>query len=201
MPIMKMCDKKQHYYDSERYSSCPYCKQGVNSVSSSPVNPMPNTNPITPINPMPNTNAANNFTPPRGNGNLGKLHQKTITTGSNENSEPFVVGWLVCTEGEDCGKDFRIHAENNYIGRDNPECDINLNDMHISFKHFVINYDTVNDEFSIYMDGGKNTVYVNNKPLRGGTIILNKADKIKIGKTLLVFIPLETSIVSWKWDY
>lgn len=191
MPVMKMCDKKQHYYDSERYSSCPYCKQDGKSVNPG-INSMQNTSPVSPTNPVQNFNP-----PPTG----GKVHNKTLTLGTNENSAvPFVVGWLICIEGEDYGKDFRLHAENNYIGRDNPECDINLNDGYVSGKHFVINYDTLNGEFSIYIDGGKNAVYVNNKSLLKNTAVLKKGDIIKVGKTLLVFIPLDTSIVQWKWN-
>lgn len=177
MPKMTLCGNN-HYYDSELHASCPHCKKmfvdggktsGYESTGKDEI---------------------------KTSGKRGK----TIAMGeiSTKQGETFLpaVGWLVCVEGEDRGKDFRIHSDNNFVGRGS-RCDVCLSDMHISEKHFVIGYDTADDDYFIYMDEGKAIVRVNDKRLGGDTLSLKKGDKIKVGETQLVFIPLESSIVKW----
>ncbi len=58
----------------------------------------------------------------------------------NKESVPFdpVVGWLVCIEGATKGTDYRIHSQNNYIGR-SAKMDISIpEDSHISAENSAI---------------------------------------------------------------
>ena len=41
-------------------------------------------------------------------------------------------------------------------------------------------------------------VYINGYSL-GGRVVLKKGDQIKVGNSLLVFIPLEQQDVKWNW--
>ena len=182
MPVMKFCPNN-HYYDAERHASCPYCK---NSDVQSPTSAVPQ-------NQSPEPKRVDTTKKTRG-GSAGK----TIGFDS-DNDTSFVVGWLVCTEGADKGKDFRLHAENNYVGREFDN-DVILSDEHISRKHFAITYDPIGDTYFASMSGGKAIVYVNGKPLTANAVTLQKGDKIKIAKTTLVFIPLESALVNWEWD-
>ena len=109
-----------------------------------------------------------------------------------------VVGWLVCTVGKDKGRDFRLHVENNFVGRGVNQ-DVRISDQKISREHFLITYDPVEDEYSISLIKGKGIIRINGTRLSGDQI-LKKGDNIKVGDTNLVFIPLEKSDVTWEWD-
>ena len=181
MPMMKLCPNN-HYYDSERYTSCPYCQES----------PVPKQS-----EGLEGTKPVDNHS---SNSNVKvKSSEKTHAIWDNPtNPYPRVVGWLICTSGVEYGRDFRLHADNNFVGR-STDNDICLNDAHISGKHFTVTYDPLNDNYFIAMNGGKAIVYINNTPITPNQI-LNKGDKIRIGKTELVFVPLESSVVKWDWE-
>lgn len=125
--------------------------------------------------------------------------RKTEFVGSlkgDKSIEP-VVGWLVCSKGNDIGKDYRLHADNNFVGRAHNR-DVRITDPKVSRNHFVVSYDPVNNVFYAYMGQGKAIVYINGKPL-GSTTVLRRGDKIRLADTELVFIPLEQELVRWEW--
>ena len=109
-----------------------------------------------------------------------------------------VVGWLVCVQGPDIGKDFRLHSDFNHVGRDKYQ-DVCLSDRTVSREHFTVSYDIVNNHYFAEMDKGRTMVYINGYPL-GGRALLKKGDQIKVGETLLVFIPLEQKDVKWTYE-
>ena len=60
--------------------------------------------------------------------------QAAVDMRDGTGSEP-VVGWLVCIEGATKGTDYRIHSQNNYIGR-SARMDISIpEDSHISAEN------------------------------------------------------------------
>ena len=85
----------------------------------------------------------------------------------NEESAPFdpVVGWLVCIDGATKGNDYRIHSQNNYIGR-SARMDISIpGDPHISAENSaIIAYDNEDRVFYFGPGSGRNIVRVNGKP-------------------------------------
>lgn len=110
-----------------------------------------------------------------------------------------VVGWLVCVKGDDIGKDFRLHANFNHVGR-NGNMDIQLTDPYVSRdKHFTVSYDLHHNRYFVDMGQGKSFVHINGHPL-GGRTQIKKGDQIQVGKTLLVFIPLEEQDLKWNWN-
>ena len=116
----------------------------------------------------------------------------------NENRTRPVVGWLVCVQGPDVGKDFRLHTDFNRVGRAEYQ-DVCLSDETVSREHFTIAHDKVNNHYFAEMNsGGRTMVYINGYPL-GGRVVLKKGDQIKVGNSLLVFIPLEQQDVKWDW--
>ena len=108
-----------------------------------------------------------------------------------------VVGWLVCVQGNDIGKDFRLHANFNSVGRGENQ-DVRIDDEYVSREHFIVSYDMVNNRYFADMGQGKTFVYINGYPL-GARTQLRKGDQIKVANTLLVFIPLEQQDVKWNW--
>lgn len=109
-----------------------------------------------------------------------------------------VAGWLICIEGINRGKDFRLHAGRNFIGRDLDQ-DVRLEDGSVSRKHFVIDFNPIEGNYCIEMNNAKAAaVYVNGSPLNG-KLILERGDRIKLARTELIFIPLDQECVKWDW--
>lgn len=99
-----------------------------------------------------------------------------------------VTGWLVCVDKAGVGKDYRLHAGKNFVGRSDAMDVVLADDKMIAReRHAAIIYDPKGNEFYVYSENG-NTVYVNgntiNRPVR-----LKEGDSIVIGETKLVFIP------------
>lgn len=108
-----------------------------------------------------------------------------------------VVGWLVCINGEEKGRDYRIHADNNFIGR-SERMDICIRgDETISREnHAIISYDTVDKMYYFSPGDGRSIVRYNGKALFQ-TTELKSHDRIIIGKTELVFVPFCTEAFTW----
>lgn len=210
MPSINVYCPNGHLYDSSTFSSCPFCtpNAGQNIGVTNPVNqPQVNVGPTTPVNqPVPPTVPVNNpaqnnpmGTPTQYAGELQTQTSKSVIGGTpaQERVRP-VVGWLVCVQGSDIGKDFRLHTHFNRVGR-NDNQDVRLSDPKVSREHFTVSYDLVNSRYYAEMQSGGGTmVYINGQPL-GGIVTLNKGDKIKVGDSTLVFIPLEEQDVKWNW--
>ena len=117
----------------------------------------------------------------------------------NEESAPFdpVVGWLVCIEGATKGTDYRIHSQNNYIGR-SARMDISIpEDSHISAENSaIIAYDNEDRTFYFGPCSGRNIVRVNGKPALSVEKI-EAYDVLTIGTTKLLFVPLCGDRFDW----
>lgn len=103
----------------------------------------------------------------------------------NKESVPFdpVVGWLVCIEGATKGTDYRIHSQNNYIGR-SAKMDISIpEDSHISAENSaIIAYDNIER--------------INGKPAFSVGQI-EAYDVLTVGMTKLLFVPLCGDRFDW----
>lgn len=109
-----------------------------------------------------------------------------------------VTGWLVCVEGPSKGTDYRIHGQYNYIGRAQ-HMDICISgDEYISAeKAAILAYDDMEKKFFIAPGMGHNLVRLNGKMVMGSEM-LNPYDKITIGKSKLIFVPLCGEQFDWK---
>ena len=108
-----------------------------------------------------------------------------------------VVGWLVCIEGNDRGRDFKLHSGYNTIGK-NPENDISIpSDNSISReRHAVLAYDSEENLFFFAPGNGVNLLRLNGKVLMSPSEIKSN-DVLTIGKSKLIFIPLCTDKFQW----
>lgn len=117
----------------------------------------------------------------------------------NEESAPFdpVVGWLVCIDGATKGTDYRIHSQNNYIGR-SARMDISIpGDPHISAENSaIIAYDNEDRTFYFGPGSGRNIVRVNGKPALSVEKI-EAYDVLTVGTTKLLFVPLCGDRFDW----
>lgn len=191
MAEMVRCEKCGSFFDQEKSSACPYCKYTM--VSTGNATEDDGTQPITgatgatagnkgdfyPAN-SDKRSATNDDGPTVAIWPVEELHCST---------DP-VVGWLVCLSGNEKGRDYRIHADNNFIGRDR-KMDICISgDETISRdKHAVIAYDNRDRVFYFAPGDGRSIVRLNGKAVLSTTEI-KAYDKIELGKTELLFVPL-----------
>ncbi|VFN01938.1 MAG: hypothetical protein BECKG1743D_GA0114223_106754 [Candidatus Kentron sp. G] len=115
-----------------------------------------------------------------------ELDGKTIMKGPDP-----VVGWLVCTEGPDKGRDYRLLASHNFIGRGS-EMDIALTDDSLSHQcHGIVFHDPVNNSFHLLPGRakGQDPVYYRGEAVLAPTE-LSSYDTFRLGDTTLLFVPL-----------
>ncbi len=181
--IMKQCSAG-HFYDAERYDSCPYCGTNPNDQIHTQPNVIPVDNGLEPTVPV---NPATGF----GGG-------ETIGLDMSKEVRP-VVGWLVCIEGPDRGRSYEVHKENNYLGR-SAQMDIYIaGDATISRDSpMVVTYDANSRSFYCGFMGGRSIVRLNGMPLLS-TTQLKHGDIIELGKTKLMFVPFSSDAFDWDW--
>lgn len=215
---------KGHFYDSEENATCPMCAAEA-ARNKNPIgnNVLPdgiigtsyfddgNTpSPTMPVDPnggkvqgyQPTVSAAFQNTRSNDNGNMGaypKTEPISPVAASSEESTTFdpVVGWLVCIEGATKGTDYRIHSQNNYIGR-SAKMDISIpEDSHISAENSaIIAYDNEDRTFYFGPGSGRNIVRVNGKPALSVEKI-EAYDVLTVGTTKLLFVPLCGDRFDW----
>ena len=191
-----------HLYDTDQYASCPYCQGGINRVEfgggDSGVGKTvgigtPGGAPITPE--IGATVAPAGYrTQSKGNDDTGKT---VAVLQKNLKVEP-VVGWIVCVEGKDKGKDYRIEAKNNTIGRsDKMDISIKDDDTISRENHARLAYDVKHNAFHLIPAESTNSIYVNDEPVYVPTK-LNSYDLIEFGESKFVFIPLCGDKFNWQ---
>lgn len=223
---IKRCEKG-HFYDAEQCTTCPICASEAAKKPNLELSPdffenfgnpsVPATQPVGGMDPISATQPAGfsmNFTPsapPAAEkvGHPGKMEKIVPTTPvspvSTPKAEPApgkgvfnpVVGWLVCIEGEDRGADYRIHSQYNYIGRAS-HMDICIpSDTYISGERAaVLAYDNLEKVFFFSPGTGHNIVRVNGKVVMNA-VQLNAFDKLTVGMTTLLFVPLCGDQFDW----
>lgn len=99
-----------------------------------------------------------------------------------------VVGWLVCIQGAERGKDFRLVDKRNFVGSsDDMDVCINGDSKIEKNNNFVITYNEKQRLFVISPGQSGNLIFLNKKPVYETTKLENYG-LIEIGDTKLVFI-------------
>ena len=113
-------------------------------------------------------------------------------------NEP-VVGWLVCISGPHMGRDFRLIAGKNHIGRD-PRMEVALlDDMAVSrMQHATVIFDQESNEFFLRdTESSKAVVHLNGALLLAATK-LRARDVIAVGDTELALLPFCNKTCNWE---
>ena len=196
---MKQCADGGHYYDASIHNECPYCGGGYGATT-----PLDGgrTMPLGGAAPPPNIPAAASAASPADNrtrplsagvGDIGR----TVAIVKEELGIDPVVGWLICLDGKEKGRDYRIHTDNNYIGRgEKMDICIRGDDTISRENHAVISYDAREKLFYFTPGDGRSIVRLNDKGLFSTTEI-KAHDIVEIGKTKLVFLPLCGENFEW----
>ena len=206
--------KNGHFYDAEKYKSCPHCEEGdftksgddvyeddatmagdidyeddLDDMATMPTSPAKSYSGVT----KPDTDRA------WPNNNLVD-DQKTmrfndLATGKKAD---FTVGWLVEVAGEDIGKSYRLVEGKNFIGRDTSMDVILGKDISVSrIKHAIILFEPRSGIFLVQPGDSKELFYLNEKVVLN-TETIQAYDRLLIGKTVLVFVPFCGEKFSWE---
>lgn len=179
----KITCKKGHLYDPEKHSSCPYCGIDIDDFV---------------IN-IPTHSA--NYSHSK---NEAEKYGKTIPmTGYLEESkkeeviEP-VVAWVIIMSGQKRGMDYRIVSGRNKLGREitNDICISHDNSISAQ-EHANIIYDPNSKTFYIALGSGRGLAYLNGHLVMAEEV-LKANDKIRIGSTEMLFVPLCNSEFNWE---
>ena len=199
---------KGHFYDADKYASCPYCvpqdeaeavTEAVKtedfsqpaSVKAQEISPSPV--PVSKLNkPASFVNTAvNGWEEPEDDENCTVGYYAQVI-----GVEP-VVGWLVCIKGAYRGESFKLKSGRNFIGRA-ANMDIVLGaDQSVSrLHHAAVVYDPKSRAFIVAAGDARELCYLN-----GDVVVtsqrLQAYDVLTLGNTELMLIPLCGEKFSW----
>ena len=191
---MKKCDRG-HYYDASIHAECPYCSKdnngnvGTTMALGSTVGLGASTT---------QAMASETTRPLFEAVSSGADEGRTVALIQTDIGIDPVVGWLICVEGKEKGRDYRIHTDNNYIGR-SEKMDICLRgDETISRENqAIVTFDAVERNYYLSPGDGRSIVRINDKAIFQ-TMQLEAYDKVTIGKTNLIFMPLCGERFEWE---
>lgn len=198
-----------HLYDPSLNASCPYCSgNSVRIDFAAESSEIGRTAPVSggygtaPVSEVGSTVAPSSYSARKVAAENKAVKDddagKTVAVFKKKmNLEP-VVGWIVCVQGPEKGKDFRILAKNNTIGRDE-KMDICIKgDTTVSREnHARLAYDAKHNAFHLIPADGANTVYLNDEPVYVPAK-LNDHDMIEIGESKFLFVPFCDSRFVWQ---
>lgn len=210
-----------HFYDGEKFSFCPHC-QGGNGAAGNETIPfqeaannnagtvtMPGINlaggvqqtvPMTPPSqPAAPANPPKPAPPSDDAKTVGFFGNIVSSTGKAEQVQP-VVGWMVCTKGKHIGKDFRLKAGRNFIGR-NPNMDIALDGENTVSRegHAVIAYEPHQSIFIAQPGSASELFYLNGNVVLSATQI-RRNDRLQLGEVELMLIPCCDENFKWELE-
>lgn len=212
---LKRC-KNSHSYDPSITPECPECASLANhtvplvGVTRDDLNTgwdvpasdfIGKTQPVKgdtiPVNPQPSKWAdADDY---KTAGYVSDQYNPTMPVGyesANQVIRP-VTGWLVCVEGAEKGRDYRLHSEMNYIGRSKSNDVVLSSDPTVSReRHALIAYDNREKMFFFAPANGSSLVRQNGRPVLS-TVELKSGDRLEIGSGIYLFIPLCGETFEW----
>lgn len=196
-----------HYYDADKYDSCPHCANIHDSLTppNVTVTKVPNDDGVTVTLHDEGKGQGNSvvpeiIAPPQSispaweNKNMGD-EPKTI--GQFKKDGDPVVGWLVCTKGSHRGEDFRLRSGRNFIGR-GADMDVYLRgETTVSRdKHAIVLYEPKQRIFLAQMGESHELVYLDDELLLSSTQMKAK-DRLQIGEVELMLIPCCDEDFDW----
>ncbi len=178
--------KEGHFYDPSKHPACPWCALPGGAETS-----LEKTRAVRPMDapappPLPSGGA-----PAGATRRVGQVSP----TGPKK-PEP-VVGWLVCLDGPDRGRDYRLHAEKNFIGRsDAMDVSVSSDDTVSRERHAIVVFDPKKQAFWLLPGDASGLVYLNGEAIHAPTA-MKSDDVVEVGETQLVLIPFCGDRYTW----
>lgn len=109
-----------------------------------------------------------------------------------------VVGWLVCVDGKDKGRDYKLWGRINTIGS-SERMDVCIRgDQSISKEnHARLGYEPKHSSYHLIPADSKNPIYLNDQVVYTPTQ-LSPYDVLEFGETKLIFVPLCSARFNWE---
>lgn len=187
--------ERGHLYDTSQYASCPYCNGGGNVINfgggGAAIGKTEAVSSYGGGNEMGKTVA------PEGYRRKAEEINKTVGVfGKKMNLDP-IVGWLVCVEGPEKGKDYHLWARINTVGR-SEKMDVCIReDTTISREnHARIAYDPKHNNFQLIPAESINNIYLNDEPVYIPAR-LSAYDVIEFGDSKMIFVPFCCERFQW----
>lgn len=195
-----------HYYDADKFENCPHCAETDLSatVESATVASRPMPQPDATVAPAGAAgwgHVPQNYNPdvtvPLDRSEADADATIGVYTRKEAVIQP-VVGWLVCVQGPSLGKDYRLIAGRNSVGRDASNPVSITEDRSISrSKHAIVTYDPHSNSFFIQPGESSELCYINRNVVLD-SMPLRADDILTIGKTSLLFLPCCSEKFSWE---
>jgi len=188
--------KNGHAYDPKEHERCPFC---YGEEANKQVNLTVGADFMDDEDITPTVSGAARAAAPKADNNFYDYDSEETTESAymkQRGMDP-VVGWLVAVTGKLKGTDYRIHSDNNFIGRSRRMNICIMGDETISKEnHACISFDTRNKKFYFTPGTGRNIVRVNENAVFA-TTELHAYDIIELGVTKFVFIPFCGKEFDW----
>ena len=193
--------EKGHYYDSSKFNSCPHCSgstlMGVHSMNQETVCIAPERNTSSPEDDERTIAKRPGDADEHTEAFHGGDDEKTMGIFQSLRSGSPVVGWLVCTQGPERGRDYRLHAGRNFVGRSWKMDVCIVEDRSISREnHASLVFDPKSHIFSL-VPGDSVDTCLNGEALTKPLPLLH-GDRITLGKSEFRFVPYCTEEVTWE---
>ncbi len=175
--------ERGHYFDAQLHSRCPSCGvPGLDTPQTSTTTPPPE--------PM--------ITHVRGQpAPVADIGATVAMVRKKMGIDP-VVGWLVCVEGPEKGRDYRIRSERNGIGRGSDMAISIQGDEAISREnHAYISFNPRKASFRIAPGDSRGMTYLNGEEV-DVPMPLKPYDRIELGQTHLLFVPFCSESFNWE---
>lgn len=177
-----------HNYDSNKYNGCPICANVGGIQEAAPTYAPDDAKKTLSLGGMPGD-------PTRVLG--GVEEDNTIRAFAEELENAPVVGWLVCVEGPGNGRDYRLRAGRNFIGRSFKMNVHMVEDQQIAQEnHASIIYEPIASRF-ILLSGNGICTELNGEPV-SGAVDIKEGDSIKLGGSVLDFVAYCKGEKRWK---
>ena len=193
-----------HVYDADQFPSCPYCNRNTRAIqfgaTAAPAGYGATTAPAGyGAAPAGRDDTIGQTVMPEAIRRRMEQERDNRTVGEFKRKlgyEP-VVGWLVCVEGPEVGKDYRLFGRINSIGRAEGNDVVLAQERTVSQKNHVrLAYDAKHNNFQLIPGEGTNVTYLNDEPLYVPQK-LNAYDVLEMGDTKLIFVPLCNERFHW----
>jgi len=190
-----------HFYDAEKFPTCPHCSEGAVFNPTVPADDtqfgatVMDTSLI-----MQQEAQAPQIETTVAATDANADIQKTVGFFEGDMGLEPVVGWLVCIEGNNIGKDFRLISGRNFIGR-SAKMDVCLDgDASVSREaHAVVVYEPKGNVYLMQPGSSKELSYLNDEVVLESKVI-KMNDVITVGATKLMFIPCCSDKFTWNQE-
>ena len=200
-----------HFYDGEKFPSCPHCAGGAPAGGGNvtvPFNEMGGgaqrgdmetvTMPADgiPTPPSPPIPVAPKPVPTDDAKTIGFFG--VVPGAAGEAAVEPVVGWLVCTEGKRRGQEYRLKAGRNFIGR-SPNMDVALEgETSVSREgHAIVAYEPRQSIFIAQPGSASELFYLNGNVVLSA-VQIKRNDRLQLGDVELMLIPCCDE--NFKWE-